>query len=608
MQSDAQSLLRLHPAASGLSEDEIREIAARTTVKAFATDEAAIRAGGMPESLSLVIGGRFRMESPDGPSGARIANYGPGDQLGLMPLLHDEASPVDVIADEPSMTLEIQPRTLFRLMRQYPLMAKNLLRGSTFGMNDRAVRHRLHPRPRTITFLHTCTPTRGVVDRIVRRLEQLGETVGIISDDPHRSSGPRTLVHRDPIDEKAEGQVRAQLADWNSLDRIVFDVDLHCNDIRWQQLAHLYSYSQQIYLMVTPDSALGETQALVKVMKQASAWKHKLDVIWVLPPPVQVAPAISPIYELANHDYKVGEPPESGLDHAIERVVHALRGVRIGIALGGGAARGMSHYGVLDVFEKANLVIDEVAGTSVGAMLGVTYCSGYDIQYGIDCFTADLKLPRLYRGIRGGSKWYLVRKFRSNSWDAMLRNYLQDWRLEQLPIPIQTVGVDLVRGEEVIRKSGDSVDAILESINLPYLSAPICRDGQALVDGGMLNVIPADALVRSGCNYVIAVNVSTKVQPLFAGNTPQTPTERMKTPNVLQVWARLLDVQSRNLSQMGAASADFTISPDVAKVDIGAFEQTPEIARRGAEAASKCLRDLQQQLNQIDHRLFPLPT
>lgn len=598
-------MLRLHPAARGLSDDEMQMIADVIRISKFGPGEIVVEKGTVPISVRLVIGGRFRMTvAPDRLD--TVANFGPGEQLGFLSVLSEEASTVSIIADEPSMTLDIAPVHLFRLMDQLPLLAKNLLRMVTSGFNDQFVRRRLGHRPRCVTFLHTCAQARDVVSRVTNRLLELGERVGTVTDDATRSHDANTFVTPSRVDQQSESAIRERLGHWSDYDRIIFDVDLQCNDLQWDQLAQLYSFSQQIYLVVTPDTALGQTAELVQVIDRADAWKHKLEVVWALPPGVQVAPAVDALFDRIKHDFKVTPRPETGIDPSVERIVHALRGVRIGIALGGGAARGMSHYGILDVMEKANIVVDDFAGTSVGAMLGVTYCSGYSVDFGIESYTRDLKLPWIYRRFRSGGKWYLLRKFRTRAWEGMLRNYLDDWRLEQLPIPIQTVGVDLTRGEEVIRWRGDAVDAILESINLPYLAAPICRDGQTLVDGGMLNVIPADALVRAGCNYVIAVNVSTKVRHTFAGNTPETPTEKMKVPNVFQVWNRLLDVQSRNLSQMGAAAADFTISPEVAQVDIGAFEDTPKIARLGVDAMNQCLADLKQQLHQIDEKLFPV--
>ena len=84
----------------------------------------------------------------------------------------------------------------------------------------------------------------------------------------------------------------------------------------------------------------------------------------------------------------------------------------------------------------------------------------------------------------------------------MLRKYLHDWRLEQLQIPFHAITVDLVQVRSVVRREGDVVHAILESINLPIISRPILRDGMALVDGGVLNNLPADVLAESGVDSI----------------------------------------------------------------------------------------------------------
>ena len=76
----------------------------------------------------------------------------------------------------------------------------------------------------------------------------------------------------------------------------------------------------------------------------------------------------------------------------------------------------------------------------------------------------------------------------------------------------------------MVRERGDAVHAVLESINLPVLSVPICRNGQALIDGGLVNNIPADVLVSMGCNFVIAVSVTAKMEKHFCDITPEAPT------------------------------------------------------------------------------------
>ena len=103
----------------------------------------------------------------------------------------------------------------------------------------------------------------------------------------------------------------------------------------------------------------------------------------------------------------------------------------------------------------------------------------------------------------------------------MLRKYLHDWQLEQLSIPFRAITVDLVQARTVVRQEGDAVRAILESINLPVVSRPILRDGMALVDGGVLNNLPADVLAENGDDFVVGVDVSSHVCSEFAGNHPR---------------------------------------------------------------------------------------
>ena len=93
----------------------------------------------------------------------------------------------------------------------------------------------------------------------------------------------------------------------------------------------------------------------------------------------------------------------------------------------------------------------------------------------------------------------------------MLRSHLSNWTLEQLIIPFTSVTADLVTAEQVHRSHGDAANAILESINLPGVSQPICRDGMAAVDGGILNNVPADVLVNQGATFIVAVDVAAKI-------------------------------------------------------------------------------------------------
>ena len=166
------------------------------------------------------------------------------------------------------------------------------------------------------------------------------------------------------------------------------------------------------------------------------------------------------------------------LQHGFERIVHHLRGIQIGLALGGGAARGMAHLGVLKALEQHGIYIDMLAGTSAGALTGTVYAAGFDPDYITHCFKTDLQPSWFFRQLPGGGYWYLLYKYRRNRFDSMLRKYLDQARMEQLILPTFAISVDLVEGEPLVREVGDAAISVSwkASIFLPF---PFPSFGQA---------------------------------------------------------------------------------------------------------------------------------
>ncbi len=258
------------------------------------------------------------------------------------------------------------------------------------------------------------------------------------------------------------------------------------------------------------------------LVKSVPRWRDKIRIVWILDSNQTITPYVPELYELAERDFKLtfdtpGANQNILLQHGFERIVHHLRGIQIGLALGGGAARGMAHLGVLKALEQHGIYIDMLAGTSAGAMVGTLYAAGFDPDYIARCFKTELQPSWFFRQLPGGSYWYLLYKYRWHRFDSMLRKYLGQARMEQLILPILTVSVDLVQGESVVREVDDATIGVMESINLPPLSLPIIESGQAMVDGGLLNNVPANVLVAKGCNFVIASTVTAKLEKDFEG-------------------------------------------------------------------------------------------
>ena len=182
----------------------------------------------------------------------------------------------------------------------------------------------------------------------------------------------------------------------------------------------------------------------------------------------------------------------------------------IGLALGGGGARGLAHIGVLKALERANIPVDVLAGTSMGGLIAAFYAAGHSAAE-IEAETlqlgklsqllnlVDLGLPR--RAFLSGDKLYafIREKLGPRLTFANLRRLLA------------LTAVDLISGKEIILRDGQVAEAVRATIALPGMLEPVERGGQLLVDGGVLNNVPADLARALGAGVVIAVNVSLDV-------------------------------------------------------------------------------------------------
>jgi predicted acylesterase/phospholipase RssA len=268
----------------------------------------------------------------------------------------------------------------------------------------------------------------------------------------------------------------------------------------------------------------------------------------------------------------------------------------------------MAHLGVLKALEQHGIYVDMVAGTSAGAMTGTLYAAGLDPEYLTHIFTAELRPSWFFRHLPDGGYWYLLYKYRQNHLDLILRKYLNRVRMEQLILPMLTVTADLVSGERVVREAGDATSSVLESINLPPLALPLLGPGQALVDGGLLDNIPANLLVAKGCNFVIASSVTTKIEKDFMGIGSEARSRRRRAFPTLQVLMRQQMIQHHSMTAVGVQPADFVIAPDVSSFDISEFTRADEMARIGEATTNATVSHLLKMLSKLDSKLFQSAT
>jgi NTE family protein len=604
------TLLKMHQFSEGLTDDELKEIADCSDLVEYDTGEYAHHANVLITAVSLIVQGRFQGTAFDRHGNPIMEKfYVRGDQFGAIGAAYREPVPMTLVAEEPSILLKLDYQVALDLTKKFEVFRKNFSHAIAKNVGSLIDGKKTRPLSKVVAIFHESESTRSLTPRLVRRLMELGETPSVLSD--HSDWEPIKDVKYCSIIENnrrlSPDEVQHQINNLHHTKRVFLDIDASVNlDISTLALR----MCEEVLWCVTTDNWKSTLNRLKEIQSHSSGWRGKIHLVWILKSEELCAPAAPALRALVNKNFQLSftEPQSLQgrlLSNGFERLIHHLRGICVGIALGGGAARGMAHLGVLKSLEENGIVVDMVAGTSAGAMTGVFYASNLDINYSIDSFVKELKPPWLFRQIPGGNYWYLVYKYRRGQFDKMLRKHILDWRLEQLPVPMHTVTVDLVCGQAVIRSDGDAVHAIVESINLPVLSSPICRDGRTLVDGGIVNNIPADVLVKKGCNFIIAVSVTSKMEHEFANNRPNTPTGDMKSPWLIQTILRSYVVQSSNMHSVGVQPADVVISPDVTQFDLAEFMRTDELAAVGEKTTLKEVSHIKEELSKMDDKLFP---
>ncbi|MEM9351622.1 MAG: patatin-like phospholipase family protein [Planctomycetota bacterium] len=604
---DRVLLLKRHPCSRGLDQQALEEVAEAAELLRLDSGEVVCRPGDPIHSVFLVIHGRLRVELHDEKGHLmvdRLLHW--GSQFGGLAAAFGEPIPLGCTVEDPCLLLRLDHERVVDLTKKHDALRANFARLIALGVRNAVFADKTPRPPRLVSFFHASDATRGIPQKLVERLASLGEDIGVFTDCPLEfpAAAEHQRISNDNLPAPKEIQNRA--AELSQDGRVCFDVAVDYNRERALDACEACG---QLYWCVTPDNWESSLPHMQAIMQRAPTWRDKLFIVWLLEPG-QHAPVAEQLREHSAGDFKVcfAEPAENQgptVTQGFERLVHRLRGVQIGLALGGGAARGMAHLGVLRALQEHGIVVDQIVGTSAGAMTGILCAAGFRPNYLIERFMADLRPSRPFRWLPRGAQWYLLYKYRTRQFDPMLRRYLEDLRIEQLPMPVRSVAVDLISGQTVVRNSGDAVHGIVESINLPLLATPINREGQALVDGGLLNNVPADELSKNECNFVIAVSVTAKMEYEFAKNRVDTPLDSMRRASTIQTLLRSTLVQSYNMNSIGVAPADIVIEPDVTGFDLTDFGSTDAMAEVGAQATAEAMNKIKSLLHTLDGKLFP---
>jgi len=267
---------------------------------------------------------------------------------------------------------------------------------------------------------------------------------------------------------------------------------------------------------------------------------------------------------------KTGSPTPAQVPVQTEPVA-PKRPPKFGLALGGGAARGFAHVGVIQVLEEAGIKPDLVVGTSAGSLVAAFYASGKNgaqlqqlSETMEEATITDWTVPLLGRGMMRGDA--LARYVNSKTGNALI---------EDLKMPLGIVATDLRTGAGVLFQRGDLGTAVRASSSVPSVFEPVRIGNREFVDGGLVSPVPVRYAKQMGAEFVLAVDISS-------------PPESGKTGDMFQILMQTFTIMGKSINAFELREADLVVRPALANVgsaDFGARRRSIEAGRTAMQQA-----------------------
>ncbi len=517
-----------------------------------------------------------------------------GDHFGELALLSGGSRTASAIALTDVVILEVAKDDFLALLKEIPAFSINLSR--TIGswlqgeLKGDTVRNSL----RIIALVRSCGITANFAAQVVEFFAEKNKKIAVFSDRQNYWEAigvPAAAIEYDAIENTQETMIKASEA----VDHVFIDIDHQA-----AESIPLLSQSDRIWCFIEQskgaEKRLASTMELVDYQTKIL---HKTQWVWVQEKSTTLASCINKTTETTHDELRFQYQNQQNkqvprlLTRDLTRLYHLANDIQIGIALGGGGARALAHIGVLAALQENEIFFDRISGTSGGAIVAAFYAAGFDSEHMLKLFDIGIKPPKWVKFIPQGNKWYLLAMFRSGLIEKRFHKVFgKNTSFEQLLLPTHIITTDLISGNEIVRNSGNVADSVVESINHPLLGRPILRDGEALVDGGILNNVPSSVLRNNNVDYIISVSIGTKLQKSFGKNDRDTPTAKMKNTGLIGTLFRVLEVGQDGLEKYYENDSDFLILPDTSEYQFEDFTKDLELLKLGYQATIDVMPEL----------------
>ena len=563
----------------GLPSDEVEDLLGRLERRAYASGSTVISEGEHPRTMFIIAGGIADV-SVSGADGRehRVNRVGVGATLGEMSILTGAPASATVRAAGDLDVWVMTEEQLHAAATRFPRLYRNL--GAMLALKVARSDRRTVGAHGTSTVLRVNDPPPGLGKALAASVawHTRRPTLLLVLDEEAEPASEHTAGAHVTVSRPVGGFAPANLA--HSVDNLRRRYD-HVLVQTARPLPGLAGREIQL---------LGADEPVPPIARPRPGhtlrgWSERAG-----PASLRVGPDsagvvhVPPLRESDHQALRNGQlPPTTPAGARLGWSARDLVGLKVGLALGGGGLKGYAHLGVLRVFERIGLQLDYLAGTSIGGVVA----SLYALDHGPDAI-AD---------ILDSAAGMLVRptmSTRSLLSDAQLRRYLRAQgervRFEDLRVPLALLAVDIQSGSEVVFQSGLVWPAALATVAIPGLFPAQSIGPYWLVDGGVLNPVPADVVADMGADAVIAVRLRSELatgRSEGRGEAPSGP-----PPSVLEVISRSLDLMQARLAPRAEAATTLLLEPrceGAPGMGLRRFTEGRRYIQAGAAAAEAAL-------------------
>lgn len=565
-------------------------LAATSSLLFLRGGDVLYRKGDMPDSLYAVVSGRLRAEREDEHGGISVQELGRGEAMGGLSLLAEMPHRASIRAVRDSQVLQIPAGSFERLMLRNPQFARNAVRSwLRVSLYGEAVRQRNFTSVRTIAVVpaHERAPVAAVARGLMQSL----------------AAGARCLRLDGRCIETGEGlsecnlpQTETQTVAWlDELERdyryLVYESD--SLDGAWtarclrQADRIVLAASSGMGAVATPmTERLRNTpvRAGVEIVVLGSGWSEPM--LWR-----ELAGA-----EL-HHRVHVGDRV------SFDRAARLLTGRALGLALGGGGARGFTHIGLMRAIRELGMDPDIVAGTSMGALIGAMAAQGMPAGE----MTGVIHDLFVDRNLLNDYTVPTISLIKAKKARGALEVLFGETQIEDLPRVYACVTTNLTRARAEVHDRGSLAHWVGASMSVPGVAPPVVYNGDLLVDGGVLMAVPSDVVVGYGRGPVIASDVSA-IETFHGaaegaeGNPEQLPNsaEVERRTNIFHILYRTATLSTREELEKRAESVDCYLRMPITGVSMFDWERADELIELGYRHAMEQLPPMVESLGGQD--------